>query len=64
MLNKAKFPPSRDPVRATDKKPSPKKTLVSSPAEAERDIEGLRRGQEARDAAPTEAQISIRASLI
>jgi len=64
MLNKAKSPQSRKPVRATDKKPSPPKPIASSPAEAEREIAGLRGGQEARDAAPTEAETSIRTSLI
>jgi hypothetical protein len=64
MLNKAKSFQGRDPVRAADKKPIPSKPLVRSTAEAEREIAGLRRGQEARDAAPTEAETSIRASLI
>ena len=64
MLNKAKFPQSRKPVRAADKKPSPPKPIASSPAEAEREIAGLRRGQEARDTAPTEADTAARATLI
>ena len=64
MLNKAKSLQRRKPVRATDKKPSPPKPIASSPAEAEREIAGLRGGQEARDAAPTEADTAARATLI
>jgi hypothetical protein len=55
---------SRGRVRVTDKKPRPQRPLVSSPAEAEREIAELRRGRERLESAPTAADTDVRASLI
>jgi len=55
---------SRGSVRVTDKKPCPKRPLVSSPAEAEREIAELRGERERLEAGPTAADADARASLI
>ena len=54
----------RGAVRTPDKKLSPQKPLVKSPAVAEREIAGLRRGQSERDAAPAPGESDARASLL
>jgi hypothetical protein len=53
-----------DPVLGTDKKTHSQGPLVSSPAAAKREIDGLRRGQEERDAAPADGENDARATLI
>lgn len=55
---------SRGFVRVTDKTPRPPSPLVSSPAMAEREIAGLRRGRKARESAPTANDMDARATLI
>jgi hypothetical protein len=55
---------SRGLVRVTDKKPRAQSPLVSSPATAEREIAGLRRGRKALESAPTTNDTDARATLI
>jgi hypothetical protein len=55
---------SRQRVRVAGKNPRSKKTLTSSPAKAEREIAGLRRGRERLESELTPNDTDARASLI
>jgi len=55
---------SRPHVRVADKSPRSKSTLPSSPAEAKREIAGLRRGRKRLETELTPDDTDARASLI
>jgi len=55
---------SRRRVRVAGKNPGVKRALTNSPAAAEREIKGLRRGRERLESEPTQDDTDVRASLI
>ena len=55
---------SRQRVRVAGKNPRSQKTLTRSPAAAEREVAGLRRGRERLETEPTPDDTDARASLI
>jgi transposase len=61
---KSSLSTSRQRVRVAGKNPRSKKTLTSSPTEAEREIAGLRRGRERLESELTPDDTDARASLI
>lgn len=55
---------SREPVRPAKKTPRPQSPLVNSPEKAKEESDGLRRGRERIESAPTLADTDIRSSVI